>query len=205
MKYPEVSISMSDKPNIITVPDLKSFFFQSLDELNNRSLCPIPQSAIYYSSIVLDRLALSDSYFEEDEGRLREKILGTKLLEAASLSRDEQRRVYQEVGDSALMICGYFAESVTRKKILDTNYYQQLGHTAYSRLNSLVPKHLDIPSFFSVLASSFIPLTTLIAMLASRDRFDNDRHLLFKKVMQEEVSSQELLTGGILPPSKKVS
>jgi hypothetical protein len=197
---------MTDKrSSIITVPDLRSFFFQGLDELNNRSLCPVPQEAIFYSSTVLDRLALSASFFEEEDGRIREKILGTKLLEATQLTREEQRRVYQEVGDAALMLCGYFSESVSRKRILDTSYYQQLGATAYSRLNGVVPRHMNIPSFFGVLASSFVPLTSLIGMLASRDRFDQDRHLLFQKTMKGDASDQEMLAGGISPLTKKVS
>ena len=195
---------MADK-RIITVPDLRSYFFQNLDELNNRSLCPVPQETIFYSSTVLDRLALSASFFDEQDGRVREKILGMKLLEATALEREEQRRVYQEVGDAALMLCGYFAESVNSKRILDASYYQQLGYTAYSRLNSMVPRHMDVPSFFGVLASSFVPLTMLIGMLASRDRFDNDRHLLFGKVMQDEASEAEQLMAGVLPASKKVS
>jgi hypothetical protein len=197
---------MTDKrSSIITVPDLRSFFFQGLDELNNRSLCPVPQEAIFYSSTVLDRLALSASFFEEEDGRVREKILGTKLLEATQLTREEQRRVYQEVGDAALILCGYFSESVSRKRILDTSYYQQLGATAYSRLNGVVPRHMNIPSFFGVLASSFVPLTSLIGMLASRDRFDQDRHLLFQKTMKGDASDQEMLAGGISPLTKKVS
>ncbi len=197
---------MTDKrSSIITVPDLRSFFFQSLDELNNRSLCPVPQETIFYSSTVLDRLALSASFFEEEDGRVREKILGTKLLEATQLTREEQRRVYQEVGDAALMLCGYFSESMNRKRILDASYYQQLGATAYSRLNGVVPRHMNIPSFFGVLASSFVPLTSLIGMLASRDRFDQDRHLLFQKTMSGSASDQEMLAGGILPTEKKVS
>ncbi len=195
---------MTDK-RIITVPDLKSYFFQNLDELNNRSLCPVPQETIFYSSTVLDRLALSADFFEEQDGRMREKILGMKLLEAATLEREEQRRVYQEVGDAALMLCGYFAESVSKKRILDASYYQQLGYTAYTRLNGVVPRHLDVPSFFGVLASSFVPLTMLIGMLASRDRFDHDRHLLFTKVMQDTASESEQLMAGVMPASKKVS
>lgn len=194
---------MSDRPGkIITVPDLRSFFFQNLDEINNRSLCPVPQEAIFYSSEVLGKFAHSEAYFQVTEGRLREKILGMKLLEAASMNREEQRRVYQDVGDTALMVCGYFAESVTKKKILDTSYYMQLGMMAYGNLNSVVPRHLDVPSFFNVLASSFVPLTSLLSMLASRDRFDNERHLLLQK---EQVDDRELLAAGILPGSKKVS
>lgn len=194
---------MSDKPGqIITVPDLRSFFFQNLDEINNRSLCPVPQETIFYSSDVMGKYAHSEVYFEITEGRMREKVLGLKLLEASTLTREEQRRVYQDVGDTALMVCGYFSESVTKKKILDTSYYMQLGTMAYSHLNSVVPRHLDIPSFFSVLASSFVPLTSLIAMLASRDRFDNDHHLLLKK---DTASDREYLAAGIVPGSKKVS
>lgn len=195
---------MSDRlQRIITVPDLRSFFFQNLDEINNKSLCPVPQETIFYSSEVMGKFAHSEVYFEITEGRMREKILGMKLLEASSLSRDEQKRVYQDVGDTALMVCGYFAESVTKKKILDTSYYMQLGTMAYSHLNSVVPRHMDVPSFFNVLASSFVPLTSLISMLASRDRYDHERHLLLSK---ENPQESELLAAGILPTgTKKVS
>jgi len=194
---------MSEKPSrIITVPDLRSFFFQNLDEINNRSLCPVPQETIFYSSDVMGKFAHSEVYFEITEGRMREKILGMKLLEATALGREEQRRIYQDVGDTALMVCGYFSESVTKKKILDTSYYMQLGAMAYSHLNNVVPRHMDVPSFFNVLASSFVPLTTLISMLASRDRFDNDRHLILSK---DNVTDKELLAAGITPNSKKVS
>jgi hypothetical protein len=194
------------RSSIITVPDLRSFFFQNLDELNNRSICPVPQETIFYSSTVLDRLALSESFFEEEDGRVREKILGTKLLEATHLPKEEQRRVYQEVGDAALMLCGYFAESVSRKRILDTAYYQQLGTTAYQQLNGVVPRHMNMPSFFGVLASSFVPLTILIGMLASRDRFNQDeKHLLFKRALDGVASEQELALAGISKSEKKVS
>lgn len=197
---------MSDKKTpIITVPDLRSYFFQNLDEINNRSLCPVPQETIFYCSEVLGKYALSESYFDTSEdGKPREKILGLKLLSAPKLAREEQRRVYQEVGDIALMLCGYFAES-TNKKILDTTYYMQLGVSAYGQLNSVVPRYLDIPSFYNVLASSFTPLTTLIGMLASRDRFHQDSHLLFNKALEGTADDRELLVGGILPGSRKVS
>lgn len=192
---------MADPRSIITVPDLKSYFFQNLSELNQRSLCPVHQAAIFYTSEVLGKYALSESYFEtSDEGRTREKILGTKLLAAASLEREEQRRVYQEVGDTALVMCGYFAESVNRK-ILDTNYYKQLGMSAYQGLNSVSPRHLDIPSFYGVLASSFPLVTTLIGMIASRDRFGSDHHLLLKS----DADDRQMLAAGILPAEKKVS
>ncbi len=189
---------------LITATNLKAYFFEGLNELNNKSLCPVPQETIFYSSVVLDRYALSDSYFEFNEGRVREKILGMKLLEAGTLPLDAQKRTYQEVGDTALMLCGYFSESVS-KKLVDLSYYAQVGKTAYGRLNAFAPRHLDVPDFYSVLASSFENVTSLISMLASKDKFEDPRQKIFEKVMKGEASAQELLAAGILPDETKVS
>ncbi len=107
---------------IILNTNLKGFFFEGLVELNKKSICPVPESVIYYSSDVLDKFSLSEDFFEMSEGKVRDKILGTKLLEASQMSKDEQRKVYKEVGDMSLIVCGYFSESVN-KKIVDANHH----------------------------------------------------------------------------------
>ncbi len=191
---------------IILQTNLKGYFFDGLNSLNKKSLCPVPESVIFYSSDVLDKFALSQDFFEVSEGKVREKILGMKLLEATQYTRDEQRRVYKEVGDMSLMICGYFSES-TNKKLVDAQYYAQLGKMAYSHLNSVAPGFLDIPSFYSMVATCFESLTTLMTLMASQNRQGSDSHLIFRKVMQNEsVTEKEMLVSGIIPsPTKKVS
>lgn len=191
---------------IILSNSLKGFFFEGLSELNKKSLCPIPESVIYYSSDVLDKFALSEEFFEISEGKVREKILGMKLLEATQLSREDQKRVYKEVGDMSLMVCGYFSESVN-KKIVDIHYYSQLGRMAYSHLNSVTPSFFDIPSFYSMVATCFESLTTLITVLASKDRLGPGSNLLFQRIMQDQnVSEKEMLVSGVFPQTtKKVS
>jgi hypothetical protein len=190
---------------IILSTNLKGFFFDSLYELNKKSLCPVPEPVIYYSSDVLNKFALSEDFFEISEGKVREKILGMKLLEATQFSRDDQKKIYKEVGDMSLMICGYFSESVN-KKIIDTNYYSQIGKMAFSHLNTITPKFLDIPEFYSMVATCFESLTTLMILLASRER-GIESNLIFKKVMNDEyISEKEMLISGVLPrTSKKVS
>lgn len=195
----------SSGKKIILSSNLKGFFFDGLYELNKKSLCPVPESVIYYSSDVLDKFALSQDFFETSEGKVREKILGMKLLEASQLNREEQKKVYKEVGDMSLMVCGYFAESVN-KKIVDTHYYSQLGRMAYSHLNNVSPTFFDIPHFYGMVATCFESLTTLMTLLASKEKgFENN--LIFKKLMrEEEVSEKELLASGVLtPPTRKVS
>lgn len=162
---------------IILNANLRGFFFEGLNEINKKSLCPIPESIIFYSSNVLDRFALSQDFFEHSDGKVREKILGTKLLEAMQLPREEQKQVYKDVADMSLMVCGYFAESVNRK-IVDTTYYAQLGKMAYSHLNNLIPSFLDIPCFYGMVSTSFESTTLLMNIMASKTRLEEGTHLL---------------------------
>jgi hypothetical protein len=182
---------------IILSTNLKGFFFEGLVELNKKSLCPVPESVIYYSSDVLDKFALSEDFFEISEGKVRQKILGTKLLEATQLTREEQKKVYKEVGDMSLLVCGYFSQSVN-KKIVDTHYYSQLGKMAYGHLNSVTPSFLDIPSFYLMIATCFESLTSLMSIMATSSS-QKDPHVIFQKVMGgEDVDERELLAAGIL-------
>jgi hypothetical protein len=191
---------------IITDANLQGFFFDGLNSLNRKSHCPVPESAIFYSSDVLDKFVLAQNFFDISEGRVREKILGLKLLEATQLSREDQRRVYKEVADMSLLVCGYFSES-TQNKMVDTQYYGQIGKMAYQQLNNLSPSFLDIPSFYTMFATCFESITMLMTMLASLNRGQSDGHLIFKKVMSgEPVSEREYLVSGVIPQlTKKVS
>ncbi len=185
---------------IITASNLQGFFFEGLNELNKKSLCPVPESIIFYSSEVLDKFSLSQDFFEISEGKVREKVLGMKLLEAMQMNRDEQKRTYKEVADMSLLVCGYFSESVN-KKIVDTHYYAQLGKMAYGHLNNVSPTFLDIPCFYSMVSTCFETMTTLMSNFASQNRYGTDNELVFRKLMRNEpVSERELLVSGIISP-----
>jgi hypothetical protein len=191
---------------IILQTNLQGFFFEGLNGLNKKSLCPVPESVIYYSSDVLDKFALSQDFFDMSDGKVREKILGVKLLEATQLNKEDQKKVYKEVADMSLLVCGYFSES-TQKKLVDTQYYAQIGKMAYSQLNSMGPSFLDIPSFYHMFATCFESITTLMSLLALQNRSGVEENLIFKKVLREEhLSERELLVSGVLPaPTRKVS
>lgn len=195
----------SSAKKIILSTNLKGFFFEGLSELNKKSLCPVPESVIFYSSAVLDKFALSEDFFETSEGKVREKILGMKLLEASQHTREEQKKIYREVGEMSLMVCGYFSQSVN-KKIVDTNYYSQLGKMAYSHLNNVTPRFFDIPHFYGMVATCYESLTTLLMLLASKEK-GYENNLIFQKIMKdEELSETQMKASGILPSSaRKVS
>lgn len=146
---------------------------------------PLPNETIYYSSMVMDKYGDSGNYFEVVEGKVREKVLGLKLLETSNMNGEERKRTLKDIGDTALLICGFFADSLN-KKIIDTRYYQELGQTAYSRLNNVVPTAYDIPSFFSLLSHRFDQLTTVMALVSektlSKADYDSAYLIISKKI-----------------------
>jgi len=88
------------------------------------------------------------------EGKVKEKILGLKLLESSELPVTEQVKVLRDVADTSLLVSSYFSDSI-KKKFVDESYYVHVGKNAYERLNNLSPQYLDIPCFYHMLATSF--------------------------------------------------
>lgn len=153
--------------DLVLETSLQSFFFDELTRVNQKSTRPLPKETVYYSSIVLDQYGESGKYFETVEGKVREKVLGVKLLEACHLPRGKQARELRDIGDTALFLCGFFSDSLN-SKIVDTSYYQQVGRSAYQRLNHLVPDAFEMPSFYQQLSKSFSGVTMLMNIVAEK-------------------------------------
>ena len=158
---------------LILESSLQSFFFDQLLELNKKSQAPLPNETIYYSSLVMDRFGDAGQYFEVIDGKVREKILGVKLLESSHQNKTEQRRSLKDIGDTALFVCGFFSDSLNNK-IVDTKYYQEVGQIAYRRLNIHVPDAYQMDSFYRVLSKSFEKLSLMMS-LVSEQTFKNSQ------------------------------
>lgn len=161
------SIPMTQASNLFLENSLQVFFYDLLIEANKKSTTPLPNEIIYYASLVMDQFGSSNRYFEEIDGKIREKILGIKLLESYQLSKDKQKMAVKDIGETALFLCGYFYNSFN-KKIIDTKYYNDIGILAYSRLNSFVPRAYDTPDFFNKMSKHFHQVTSLISLISDR-------------------------------------
>ncbi|MBC98463.1 MAG: hypothetical protein CME63_11985 [Halobacteriovoraceae bacterium] len=152
---------------VILETSLQSFFYSELQQFNEKSMEPLPNETIYYSSLVMDYFGDVTRYFENSEGKLKNKVLGTKFLKSSSLPKEERKRELKDIGDTALVICGYFSASLNNK-LIDTRYYQDLGQLAYRQLNHVVPSAYDIPSFFDVLSHRFEKLAQVIGLVSEK-------------------------------------
>lgn len=175
---------------IVTVDNLQTFFFESLSKLNCNLSHPLPEEAIFYSSDVLDRYTLSKDYFEKIDGKVQEKVLGLKLLEASHKSKLDQEKIYRDVAETTLILCGCFANSVN-EKIVSHNYYRSIGKIAFSRMNSYRPSFMNMPSFFEFMANSFESVTRLLSLM---EKYHSPEKLL----AQNNLSDQDAAILGII-------
>jgi len=163
----------------IIVENLESHFFEKLQNQNLKLTCPIPESILYYSSKVLVEYSSSEMFFDQENGKNKRKVLGEKILNASSLSSSKKIEAYKEIGDTSLVICGYFSHSLNRK-ILPLSYYESIGKMAYQRLDGLVPFELGVPKFYKTLATSFNSLMNILEGVSKMDQSDPKQHYILK-------------------------
>ncbi len=186
-----------DGNKFISNESLIQFFYKDLDKINKKSVCPLPHEFILYSSEVLNDYALSDRFFQTQEGRVNEKVLGINFLEATHKSPRERKEIYKDVGDTVLVQLGFFSERVKRKGP-DPKYYIHLGKSAYAGMEKLNASFYDIPNFYNLFSSSLEQMVNLLVTMRESHNFDS-----FEQYLLE--GSEEYKNLFIHITSKKVS
>jgi hypothetical protein len=96
---------------------------------------------------------------------LDEEPLGVRLTRALHADGAAQREELRGVGDAALFLVGFFADSLHRR-VADVDYYISLGGSAYGRLaQSDEDAFADV---FGEMASKFVALTDVLAEVSER-------------------------------------
>ena len=98
--------------------------------------------------------------------------LGVLYLRALRSSRHERLRLLRSMGDSALFVSGFFADSLDRK-LLDLGYYRTMGGRAYARLGDEMEPVFG-PALFRELAERFLEFADLLAEVSETSRLTNN-------------------------------
>jgi hypothetical protein len=109
----------------------------------------------------------------------------------------------KRVGDTALFVSGLFMESLHRK-LVSSDYYMQLGRTAYTHLADLSGAvGAERADLFSELADRFADFVRVLAEISFESLFRGDVHTLrvYTRWMytRSERDLQWLLRHGIIP------
>ena len=100
-------------------------------------------------------------------------LLYARALEA---SRADRARLLRAMGDTALFVSGFFADSLTG--LVDLGYYRVMGGRAYSCLGREGQEDVYGPTLFRELAGRFGEFADLLAEVSESSRVSTNRSIL---------------------------
>ena len=131
--------------------------------------------------------------------------LALKLANAANAPPDTRVRHLKDVGDTSLYISGFFADSLQRK-LVDVDYYIQLGGAAYSELARYFRGYRQSDVFGDVydeLYAKFPRFVDVLAEISERSSMTSNTGVvqLYERWLRtgSERVAQRLREQGVLP------
>ena len=124
------------------------------------------ESTLFYIVNLLDYFSHSDRLFEQTSEGLRLEplaLLYAKAVQASNL--EEQQSVLRRLGDVALLIAGFFPDSLNGKAV-DIDYYVGMGRSAYGYLSDTAHKSTRsqaLRGIFTELAEKFQKFVDVLA------------------------------------------
>jgi hypothetical protein len=124
---------------LVPVASLVEFFRDSVSRAMQANAVAVDDHTAHYVVNLLVLFARTESFHHPDEPRTRRQPLALMLAGAAEASSvDLRRAALQRMGDVALFIAGFMAESLDRSPV-GVDYYVRMGGGAYRTLAHQLP------------------------------------------------------------------
>jgi hypothetical protein len=157
------------------VASLQEFFKDSVAQALEKQRVAADDHTAYYLVNLLTLSARAETQFD---GR---KPLALMLADAAETPDHQQRNfVLQQVGDRSLFMAGFFGESFPRR-LVDIDYYIQIGGAAYGTLSSALRGTVRgrvFGSVFAELAEKFRDFVDVLAEVREAGKTVDDVDVL---------------------------
>lgn len=177
-------------------PNLTEFFRDLLQGAMRSQHVESSQETEFYL------VKLLEGFASADHGCF-DRPLALEYLEAFHSPVAHRYGKWKRVGDTSLFLAGLFMESLHRRMV-SSDYYAELGRTAYKQLAHLPHRAGPIPvDLFAELADRFGDFVRVFAEISFRDLFRGDVHTLrlYTRWLytRSEQDAQRLRRQGIIP------
>jgi hypothetical protein len=180
----------------------RDFFADKVeDAFKHLKFEPLPLSRAYLIDL-LQHYILSNNLFPKDDetGRVKRQTLAELYLQAQNSPSPVRIDLLKKLGDSSLYISGFFGDSLSRK-IVDIDYYVDMGGVAYSALaNSSADENTSqVYGEFSVRFPEFVDVLTFISQ-ESMIQTNGDLLKLYDRYMAtgSKLAEEQLMEKGLL-------
>jgi hypothetical protein len=181
----------------------REFFVDRVDQaLGRLRFEPLPMSRAYLVDL-LQHFIFSNNLFPKDEetGRSRRETLAEMYLKARQLEGAARIELLKKLGDSSLYISGFFGDSLARK-IVDVEYYVDMGGVAYGELSSTSSDE-KISLVFKEFSSRFNEFVDVLTYISQESLIQTNEDLLklYDRYMAtgSRLAEGQLLEKGLLP------
>jgi hypothetical protein len=120
---------------VLPVQNLRDYFRESIDTAIDNQGVNVDDHAAHYVVNLLTLFSRSEDLYEDQDDSYGLKPLALMLVDATDAASIEERNFsLQRIGDVALFIAGFFADSLAHK-LVDIDYYIHMGGNAYGSLS----------------------------------------------------------------------
>jgi len=187
--------------------DSKMYFSELIGKAcDERNIQAKPQVQDYLVDL-LNNFVRSENLYAEQKpnGKKANIYLAELYLTAVNADQKLKMNLLKRLGDVSLYISGFFADSFKRK-IIDVDYYIEMGETAYLTLSESTAT--DIQSkVYKEISENFIDLVDVLTLISQECSIQessdilrlHDKYLL----TNSELAKDQLIELGILDLSKK--
>ena len=166
---------------VVPVPNLLDYFRTSIEGVISDQGVEVKPHATHYVVNLLTLYSRSEELYDDEGEYFGLKPLALMLADAADApSPAERNSALQRLGDVALFISGFFADSLATHAV-DLDYYIHMGGNAYGSLSEEVRGTFRGRAFadtYSELAAKFQVLVDVLNEVRDRERQDSDIDLL---------------------------
>jgi hypothetical protein len=160
---------------IIGCTNIREYFKESVESAISNQHTNVSSETSYYIVNVLTQFCLSENLFTTTPtGPQLEPLITwyNKYVEATNIYSKYTN--LKQLGDVALFISGIFSYSLNRK-IVDVEYYNDMGASAYGILSQLQHSHAKMMrESFAELSNQFIDCTEILAEVGENINTNQD-------------------------------
>jgi hypothetical protein len=201
-------VGQSRNDRVLQVQNLADYFRTSIDGVISRQGVDVDPHAAHYVVNLLTLFSRSEELFEDHGDSYGLRPLALMMADAAEARTVAERNyALQRIGDIALFISGFFADSLANKAV-DVDYYIYMGGSAYGSLSEEVRRTVRGHAFANIyreLAEKFQVLVDVLNEVRDEARGESDRDLLRTYEIWLKTGSQRarklLAYNGIVPLS----
>ncbi|PIU00193.1 MAG: hypothetical protein COT74_04460 [Bdellovibrionales bacterium CG10_big_fil_rev_8_21_14_0_10_45_34] len=181
------------------------FFHESVrDALAARSMETFPLAESYLADI-LEKYMVTDALYELDNesGKRRQDTLAEMFLRAQNAETSLKLNLLKRLAETSLYVGGFFGESLDRK-IVDIDYYAEMGGSAYQMLSRLVAED-TFAHLYKEYSYRFLEFVDVLSHISLKSRPNSNKNLLHHYTRYLKTGSEQaletLLEQGVIPPA----